>query len=185
VSSCPGPQWHFLSEPVSSCPGPGSDLFCHSLSSWASLRTGVAGCQMGSPTLASRASRPYHFPSHFPRCYRLDDWWAPLPGPVVLFWWSLSDVSPTPTIFTRSSPFTTTRRSMGVRHALWGATIYTYRLAWDEFEPDVIYPTAIPSREGGLQMACKSAGLRVVFLRVRPVSTHRTLISKEFIKFQK
>lgn len=33
VSSCPGPQWRCLSEPVSSCPGPGSGLFsvthCH------------------------------------------------------------------------------------------------------------------------------------------------------------
>jgi len=126
-------------------------VHCHSLSSWASswasLRTGVAGCQMGPPTLASRVSRPHHFPSHIPlaRCYLLDDGWAPVLGPVVIFWWSLSDMSPTPTTFTRSS--SPTRRPMGVRHALLGATNKTNRLAWDEFEPDVNFPTAIPELE--------------------------------------
>jgi len=40
-----------------------------------------------------------------------------------------------------------TRGLMGVRNALWGMTIKTNRLAWDEFEPEVNFPTAFPELE--------------------------------------
>jgi len=57
--------------------GPALTVHCHSLSSWDSLRTGVAGCLLGPPTLTSRVSRPHHFPYTFPWSDVTEDWTPP------------------------------------------------------------------------------------------------------------
>merc|ERR1711976_731301 len=110
ASSCPGPQWCSRSELVSSCFGPGSDLF--TVTPW-HLESAVL--------ITSLHTFPWPDVTYWTMGELL--FWAPSSssGEVCL------DMSPTPTTFTRSS--SPTRRPMGVRHALLGATNKSNRLA--------------------------------------------------------
>ena len=205
ASSCPGPQWCSRSELVSSCSGPGSDLFtvphCHlellSGRAWLGVRWVLRPWHLESAVLITSL---HTFPWPDVTYWTMGEllFWAPSSSSGEVCLTCLRHRQPSPEAHHQQGDrwecamhcwarqikligefklknlclnYSNTYFQVSLRW-VWAWCKLPYSHSWVGAEP-------ILSWEGSLQMDCKSAGLRVVFLRVRPVSTHKTLITKE------